>query len=191
MGIENPFKKPIPPQEETPKPEEKQEHIFNSEEHTMNAMRRALQLLEQGEFKQAVISMLSDLYKDPTKSEDEKSMTKRIGTVLILDPELNEQKVREFIEGFPEVGMLAREGERPKGRELTEEDLKSSEEFISRFILGNKELSPAGKELVQYKAMTERGPWNAKDRDHIKKVTQDGNKITIYTKSGENYLYIR
>ena len=73
------------------------------EEYTRWAAKRALELLEQGNLKQAVDSMVSDLSKDHTAPEAQKRMIGMMGLSLRNDPELNEQKVREFIEGFPGV----------------------------------------------------------------------------------------
>jgi len=80
---------------------ENQEGDFNPREHTQWAAQRALELLAQGKLKEAVDSMVSDLSKDPTRPEGQKRMIGMMGMSLRNDPELNEQKVREFIKGFP------------------------------------------------------------------------------------------
>lgn len=81
---------------------ERQEGGFNSQDHTRWAKQRALELLEQGNLKKAIDSMVSDLAKDPTRPPDQVSMLTMMGMITRDDPALDEQKVKEFIEGFTE-----------------------------------------------------------------------------------------
>ena len=165
------------------------------EEYTRWAAKRALELLEQGNLKQAVDSMVSDLSKDHTAPEAQKRMIGMMGLSLRNDPELNEQKVREFIEGFPGVPKTPKR-ETPKYEvpeykkpELSEEDRTNAEAFIDEYILNNDHLTSAAKELAVNTVRTERGPWSVKN--FVTKVVQNGNKVTISSKSGEAYLYLR
>jgi hypothetical protein len=61
---------------------------------------RANSYLEQGKLKEAIDSMVSDLGKDPNKAEEQKDLIRMMGMTLRNDPELNEEKIREFIDGF-------------------------------------------------------------------------------------------
>jgi len=79
-----------------------QETGFDSRAYTQDAKKRALELLEQGELKQAIDSMVADLAKDPTRSETQKSMIGMMGMTLKNEAILDEQKVRTFIKGFKE-----------------------------------------------------------------------------------------
>lgn len=75
---------------------------FNPQELTRLAKQRAIELLEGGDLIGAIDSMVSDLSKDSTRPEMQKSMIAGMGMALRNDPGLDEQKVREFIEGFAE-----------------------------------------------------------------------------------------
>lgn len=77
----------------------------------------------------------------------------------------------------------------PKKPELSPEDIKNAEVFINAFILHNDSLTPQAKELVINEARSERGPWSLKD--FVESISLSGNKVTIKTKSGEAYLYVK
>ncbi len=70
--------------------------------HTRWAKDRALEHLKQGALKQAIDSIVSDLSKDRNRPDEQKMLIGMMGLSLRNDPELNEQKVRDFIEGFAE-----------------------------------------------------------------------------------------
>jgi len=78
------------------------EQKFNPQEHTRSAKKRALELLEQGDLMQAIDSMVSDLGKDPTRPTEQVRMLTMMGMVTRNDPALDEEKARDFIEGFAE-----------------------------------------------------------------------------------------
>lgn len=61
---------------------------------------RALKYLEQGDLKQAISSMVSDLSKDKDMTDERRDFLAEMGLALKQDPELDEKKVRDFIEGF-------------------------------------------------------------------------------------------
>ena len=84
------------------KEKEKKEPPFNSQEHTRWAKQRALELLKEGNLKQAIDSMVSDLAKDPTRSREQVNILTMTGMITRDDSSLDEKKVREFIEGFAE-----------------------------------------------------------------------------------------
>jgi len=73
---------------------------FNPQEYTRLAKQRALELLKQGDFKSAIDSMVSDLSKDPSRSQEQKNMIVMMGMATRNDQALDDKKTREFIEGF-------------------------------------------------------------------------------------------
>lgn len=79
-----------------------QESGFDSQAHTLHAKQRALEILRQGDLKQAIDSMVSDLAKDLTRPPEQVSMLTMMGMITRNDSALDEKKVREFIEGFVE-----------------------------------------------------------------------------------------
>lgn len=79
---------------------ERQESGFNRQEHTRRAKQQALEILQRGDLKQAIDSMVSDLAKDRTRPREQVSLLTMMGLAIRNDPALDEQKVREFIEGF-------------------------------------------------------------------------------------------
>jgi len=66
------------------------------------AKERALEILEEGELKEAIDSMVSDYSKNPAQPEALKTLVANLGFSLRNDPGLDEDKVRNFIEGFSE-----------------------------------------------------------------------------------------
>lgn len=64
---------------------------------------RAYAHLEKGELAEAVKSMISDLTKASKFTDDRHTSINMMGWSLIDDPDLTEQQVRDFIEGFPGV----------------------------------------------------------------------------------------
>lgn len=72
---------------------------FDSRKHTQFAKDRALALVDQGKFKEAIDSMVSDLSKDPSRSA-------QMGMVAMMamsernNPNLDARSAREFIVGF-------------------------------------------------------------------------------------------
>lgn len=84
--FENRVFKPNPPQESM----------------TTLAKRRALDYLNQGNLKAAIDSMVSDLNKDASRPPEQKRMITFTGLDLRNQPNLSEQEVRDFIEGFAE-----------------------------------------------------------------------------------------
>lgn len=75
---------------------------FDSQAHTLQAKQRALEILRQGDLKQAIDSMVSDLAKDPTRPPEQVSMLTMMGMITRNDSALDENKARDFIEGFVE-----------------------------------------------------------------------------------------
>lgn len=82
---------------------EDRESGFDSQEHTKWAKKRALEILQGGDLKEAIDSMVSDLAKDPTRPEEQVRMLTMMGMITRDDPGLDEKKVREFIEGFNQL----------------------------------------------------------------------------------------
>jgi hypothetical protein len=67
-------------------------------EHIAWCKQRALEYVERGELKNAVVSMLSDLRKHP---ETENHIGGEMGTMLLIGGHLNRtDEVRNWIEGF-------------------------------------------------------------------------------------------
>lgn len=71
----------------------------------------------------------------------------------------------------------------------TPEEALATEEFVENFIKNNDSLTPQAKELMTGVARSRRGEWVLKD--HVIGVTQSDNKITVKSKGGEGYFYIR
>jgi len=61
---------------------------------------RALELVENGQLKNAVMSIASDLVKDTKRPDEQKALIVRMSAALRADPDLTQEKVREFINGF-------------------------------------------------------------------------------------------
>jgi len=79
-----------------PEPQLKEENI------TAWAKRRALEYLSRGELKEAIDSMVADLSQDEQRPEGQKRFTGAMAMALRNDPDLTEQKVKDFIKGFVE-----------------------------------------------------------------------------------------
>ncbi|MBI5153519.1 MAG: hypothetical protein HZA36_03625, partial [Parcubacteria group bacterium] len=76
--------------------------------------------------------------------------------------------------------------EKPKP---SEKESENAENFLTTFVINNENLTPQAKTLITNQARSDRGPWGA--QNFVTEVTQQDNKITIKTKSGESYLYIK
>jgi len=191
---------------------------FDSEKHTQWAEQRAIALMANGKLKEAIDSMVSDLGKDPTRPEMQKGMIGMMGLSVRNDPQLDEKKVRDFIEGFsdrpkqapapfgvgrsekPEIKKVVKSANsfpeqsptalKTSKLESPEAERKNAEDFIDQFILKNDGLTPAAKELAVNKARADRGPWSVKD--FVESVTQDGRTITINNnQGGASFLYLK
>lgn len=68
-------------------------------EHIRGCKQRALKYLDKGEIQDAVISMLSDLGKNPKTAKLAKSL-ELVGLVYVVNKDL--AGARQFIEGFTE-----------------------------------------------------------------------------------------
>lgn len=77
----------------------------------------------------------------------------------------------------------------PKKPELSPADLENTETFIDTFILHNEALTPQAKEMVVNETRSRRGPWSVKD--FVLRVDQEGNKVTVRTKNGAAFLYVK
>ena len=73
------------------------------EAFTQWAKKRATDLLQKGELREAINSMVLDLSKDPTRNEEQKNMIILMGMELLKDPQLDAKMVRDFLEGFSGV----------------------------------------------------------------------------------------
>ena len=69
-------------------------------EMTEFAKKRALEYVAQGQLKEAIDSMFSDLSKDPTRPAMQQQMIGAMAMSLRNKPDLSERDVVEFIEGF-------------------------------------------------------------------------------------------
>jgi hypothetical protein len=78
------------------------EQMGNQENVTALAKKRALEYVNRGKLKEAIDSMVSDLGKDDSRPEEQKSMITMMGLSLRNQPTLSEQEVRDFIVGFTE-----------------------------------------------------------------------------------------
>lgn len=152
---------------------------------------RAYAYLEKGELNGAVKSMISDLTKDSDITDDHRSYINEMGWTLIDNPDLTEQQVREFIEGFPGVVKRKVRTEVPapeiKSEPISEADRKNAEVFIKQWIEDNEDLSDQAKELMIHKARSERGPWSHKD--FVTGITHNEERVTVLTVSGESNYY--
>jgi len=61
---------------------------------------RAIKYVEAGDLKTAIDSMISDLKKTDMITEDQKTMATMMGMALKNDPNISEDSVRDFINGF-------------------------------------------------------------------------------------------
>lgn len=61
-------------------------------------------------------------------------------------------------------------------------------EFIENFIKNNDGLDEDAKKFMVRTVASHIGPWFV--REHVSKVSQDGNKITVTHKNGEAYYYM-
>jgi len=171
------------------------------EAFTQWAKKRATDLLQKGELREAINSMVLDLSKDPTRNEEQKNMIILMGMELLKDPQLDAKMVRDFLEGFSGVAEATKretpryqtpEYEKPKyiKPEMSEEDIRNAEDFINAFVLENDDLTAEAKEFITNSARKEQGPWSVKN--FVRKVTQTGNKITIRNnQNGEWFLYVK
>jgi hypothetical protein len=80
----------------------KQENILDSGEYVKLAKQRAITILKNGELKQAIDSIISDLSKDPASSPEQVKALQTMGMILRNDPTLDSEKVKDFINGFAE-----------------------------------------------------------------------------------------
>ena len=80
-----------------------QENQTGQESHSAWAKKRALAYLERGDLQNAIASIISDLSKPGVgrpNPHERSPLPGMLGANLLADPELDEKKVREFIEGF-------------------------------------------------------------------------------------------
>jgi hypothetical protein len=91
----------------------------------------------------------------------------------------------------------------PLGREVTEynpreyfkllmeehdEQIAREEEFLEKFVKNNPGLTPEAKALMTVEVTVSFGPWHV--RNHVCKVTQMEDTITVYTPNSESYYYL-